>query len=70
MDKSDESESKKSKENDEIEEIHEDVAEDVLSQSKPVGVLDDSQKVIGVVYSSKVLSVLFGKRGSNEYKNM
>ena len=48
----------------------EDVAEDVLSQSKPVGVLDDSQKVIGVVYSSKVLSILFGKRGSNENKNM
>ncbi len=48
----------------------EDVAEDVLSQSKPVGVLDESQKVIGVVYSSKVLSVLFGKRKSNENKNM
>ena len=48
----------------------EDVAENVLSQSKPVGVLDDNQKVIGVVHSSKVLSVLFGKRGSNENKNM
>ena len=48
----------------------EDVAEDVLSQSKPVGVFDGNQKVIGVVYSSKVLSVLFGKRASNENKNM
>jgi len=48
----------------------EDVAENVLSQSKPVGVLDDKQKVIGVVHSSKVLNVLFGKRDSNENKNM
>ena len=48
----------------------EDVAEDVLSQSKPVGVLDGNQKVVGVVHSSKVLSVLFGKRASNENKNM
>jgi hypothetical protein len=35
-----------------------------------VGVFDGNQKVIGVVYSSKVLSVLFGKRASNENKNM
>ena len=48
----------------------EDVAENVLSQSKPVGVLDGKQKVIGVVHSSKVLNVLFGKRDSNENKNM
>ena len=40
----------------------EDVAEDVLSQTKPVGVLDKNQKIIGVVHSSKVLSILFGKR--------
>jgi len=48
----------------------EDVAEDVLSQSKPVGVINNDQKLIGLVHSSKVLSILFGKRDNSESKNV
>ena len=48
----------------------EDVAEDVLSQSKPVGVINNEQKLIGLVHSSKVLSILFGKRDNSESKNV
>ena len=38
----------------------EDVAEDVLGQSLPVGVVDGSGALVGVLHPSHVLSVLFG----------
>jgi glycine betaine/proline transport system ATP-binding protein len=44
--------------------IIETVAEMVLSQEKPISVVDsDTNKVVGVVHSSKVIHVLFGNRG-------
>jgi glycine betaine/proline transport system ATP-binding protein len=44
--------------------IIESVAEMVLSQEKPIGVVDsETKKVVGVVHSSKVIHVLFGSRG-------
>ena len=44
--------------------IIETVAEMVLSQEKPISVVDsDTNKVVGVVHSSKVIHVLFGSRG-------
>jgi hypothetical protein len=38
------------------------VAEDVLSQKKPVGVIDGEGNLVGVVHSRKVISVLFGSK--------
>jgi glycine betaine/proline transport system ATP-binding protein len=44
--------------------IIESVAEMVLSQEKPIAVVDsETKKVVGVVHSSKVIHVLFGSRG-------
>jgi glycine betaine/proline transport system ATP-binding protein len=44
--------------------IIETVAEEVLGQEKPISVVDsDTNKVVGVVHSSKVIHVLFGNRG-------
>ena len=42
--------------------IIETVAEVVLSQEKPVAVIDADSKVVGAVHSSKVIHVLFGRR--------
>ena len=38
------------------------VAEVVLSEQKPVGVVDANNEVVGTVHSSKVIHVLFGSR--------
>ena len=42
--------------------IIETVAEEVLSQQKPVAVTDVDNNVVGVVNSSNVIHVLFGSR--------
>ena len=49
--------------------IIETVAEAVLSEQKPVAVIDGDNNVVGVVHSSKVIHVLFGSRAETENKN-
>ena len=49
--------------------IIETVAEAVLSEQKPVAVIDADNNVVGVVHSSKVIHVLFGSRAEMENKN-
>ena len=46
--------------------IIETVAEEVLSQQKPVTVTDADNNVVGAVHSSKVIHVLFGSRAETE----
>jgi len=46
--------------------IIETVAEEVLSQQKPVAVTDVDNNVVGAVHSSKVIHVLFGSRAETE----
>ena len=46
--------------------IIETVAEEVLSQQKPVAVTDADDNVVGAVHSSKVIHVLFGSRAETE----
>ena len=46
--------------------IIETVAEEVLSQQKPVAVTDADNNVVGAVHSSKVIHVLFGSRAETE----
>ena len=45
--------------------IIETVAEAVLSESKAVSVVDANDRVVGILYPSKVISVLFGGRGKH-----
>ena len=45
--------------------IIETVAEAVLSESKAVSVVDASDRVVGILYPSKVISVLFGGRAKH-----
>jgi len=45
--------------------IIETVAEAVLSESKAVSVIDANNKVVGILYPSKVISVLFGGRADH-----
>ena len=49
--------------------IIETVAEAVLSERKPVAVVDANNKVVGAVHSSKVIHVLFGSRTEKENKD-
>ena len=49
--------------------IIETVAEAVLSEQKPVAVIDTDNNVVGVVHSSKVIHVLFGSRAETENKD-
>ena len=49
--------------------IIETVAEAVLSERKPVAVVDAKNKVVGAVHSSKVIHVLFGSRTEKENKD-
>ena len=49
--------------------IIETVAEAVLSERKPVAVVDANNKVVGAVHSSKVIHVLFGSRTEKEKKD-
>ena len=49
--------------------IIETVAEAVLSEQKPVAVIDADNNVVGVVHSSKVIHVLFGNRAEMENKD-
>ena len=46
--------------------IIETVAEEVLSQQKPVTVTDADNNLVGAVHSSKVIHVLFGSRDETE----
>tara|TARA_B100000902_G_C27293091_1_gene908356 strand:- start:578 stop:1654 length:1077 start_codon:yes stop_codon:yes gene_type:complete len=45
------------------------VAEAVLSEQRPVAVTGDGDKVVGMVYPSKVIHVLFGSKGKEEEKD-
>jgi glycine betaine/proline transport system ATP-binding protein len=45
--------------------IIETVAEKILSQEKPVAVVDSNQKIVGIVKPSKVIHTLFGGRKDN-----
>ena len=49
--------------------IIETVAEAVLSERKPVAVVDANNDVVGAVHSSKVIHVLFGSRTEKENKD-
>ena len=49
--------------------IIETVAEAVLSEQKPVAVIDADNNVVGVVHSSKVIHVLFGSKAETENKD-
>ena len=46
--------------------IIETVAESILNQKKPVSVVDEDNKVVGVLYPSHVINVLFGGGSRNE----
>lgn len=46
--------------------IIETVAEQILGQNKAVGVIDDSNTVIGSLHSSHVINVLFGNRSQEQ----
>ena len=45
------------------------VAEVVLSEQKPVSVVEENNEVVGTVHSSKVIHVLFGSRDGKENKD-
>jgi len=45
--------------------IIETVAEKILSQEKPVAVIDSNKKVVGIVKPSKVIHTVFGERKEN-----
>ena len=47
--------------------IVETVAETVLSQTDPIGVVDDEGKIVGALHPSHVLKVLFGNRRSDAH---
>ncbi len=42
------------------------VAEEILSQNKAVGVVDDNNTVVGSLHSSHVINVLFGNRSQDQ----
>lgn len=43
--------------------VIETVAESILGQSRPVGVLDENQQLVGTLHASHVIKVLYGDRG-------
>ena len=45
--------------------IIETVAEKILSQEKPVAVVDSNKKIIGIVKPSKIIHTVFGGRKEN-----
>jgi glycine betaine/proline transport system ATP-binding protein len=49
--------------------IIETVAEEVLSQQKPVAVLDNDGKVVGILNCSTIIHVLFGDRSVTDKNN-
>jgi len=49
--------------------IIETVAEDVLSQQKPVAVLDDKGNTVGLLNCSTILHILFGDRSAKDTKD-
>ncbi len=49
--------------------IIETVAEKILSQEKPVAVIDSNNKVVGTLYPSKVIHVLFGSKAVDKNKD-
>ena len=46
--------------------IIETVAEAILSQDKPVGVVDDNNNIVGSLHASHVIKVLFGSRSQEQ----
>ena len=45
--------------------IIEEVAEQILSQEKPVKVIDSNKKTVGIVKPSKIIHTVFGARKEN-----
>ena len=45
--------------------IIEEVAEQILSQEKPVQVIDSNNKTVGIVKPSKIIHTVFGARKEN-----
>jgi glycine betaine/proline transport system ATP-binding protein len=45
--------------------IIETVAEKILSQEKPVAVIDSNQKIVGIVKPSKIIHTVFGEKKEN-----
>ena len=49
--------------------IVESVAEDILSEEKPVAVVDEKDNIVGTLHASHVLKVLFGGRSAQSTQN-
>ena len=49
--------------------IIETVAEMILSQDRPVGVINSNNKVVGALHASKVIHVLFGNKSEKQEKS-
>jgi len=47
-------------------EIIENVAENILTQEKSVGVTDENNKIVGTVHPSKIIHTVFGGRKNND----
>jgi glycine betaine/proline transport system ATP-binding protein len=46
-------------------EIIENVAEKILTQEKPVAVIDDNNEIIGSINPAKIINTVFGGRKNN-----
>ena len=46
-------------------EIIENVAEKILTQEKPVAVIDENNKIVGTVHPSKIIHTVFGGKKDN-----
>ena len=46
-------------------EIIENVAEKILTQEKPVGVVDNNNEIIGSINPTKIINTVFGGRKNN-----
>lgn len=49
--------------------IIETVAEAILNENKPVGVVDADNKIVGILYASHVINVLFGSKSQEQLPN-
>ena len=49
--------------------IVESVAEDILSEEKPVAVVDEKDNIVGTLHASHVIQVLFGRRSAESTQN-
>jgi glycine betaine/proline transport system ATP-binding protein len=49
--------------------IIETVAESILSQDKPIAVIDDNNEIVGSIHASHVINILFGGRSDKAKQN-